>query len=400
MAHSCLFRCANRKSLDFFGFKTEKAYMLRYLKKPVFDDLFKKIIIITGPRQVGKTTLSKDLLKEFDYYNYDSVSDRKKIHSNDVGFNTKGVVLDELHKMRLWKRWLKGHYDTRTQTHPIIVTGSAKIDTYKKVGDSLAGRYLQFRLLPFDIKELVTHHNDEPEVALENLLNLSGFPEPYLSGSLREYNRWQSTHMDIILKQDLLETETVKNINSLELLVELMTERIGSLISYNSLREDLATDDKTVKRWFNALEDSYVLFKVTPYSKKIARAISKSPKYYFYDVPRAKNEGSRFENLVALSIYKEILFRKDVLGENYGLHFLRDKNQNEIDFLITKDLKPILMIEVKLSDKNLESSFHIFEKSFGPIPKIIIVKNLDRSFTQKNGARVMKASEWLAKMDF
>jgi hypothetical protein len=378
--------------------------MDRYLKKALLKDLFKKIIIVTGPRQVGKTTLSKslksDLSSGFDYYNYDNLQDRKKIHKGDLDFNSRPIILDELHKMHQWKRWLKGHFDTRTAHHPILVTGSARIDTYKKVGDSLAGRYFQFRLFPLDIKELSQISKADPQKSLDSLLELSGFPEPYLSGDVREYKRWRSSHLDIILRQDLLETEAVKNIHSIELLVELMTERVGSLISYNSLREDLQTDDKTVKRWFDALENSYVFFKVSPYSKKINRAISKTPKYYFFDIPRVSNDGARFENLVALSIYKEILYRKDVLGEDYSLHFLRNKNQNEVDFLICHEKRPHMMIEAKLSANNLENSFHIFEKGVGTIPKIILVKKLDRSFTQKNGARVVKASEWLEKMDF
>lgn len=374
--------------------------MERYLQKALLTDINKKILIVTGPRQVGKTTLSKSLLKDFDYYNYDNLIDRKRIHADDVGFNSTAIVLDEIHKMRQWKRWLKGHYDTRVEKKPILVTGSAKIDTYKKVGDSLAGRYYQYRLLPFDIKELSLFSAESSESSLEKLLTLSGFPEPYLANSVREYKRWQASHLDIILRQDLIETESIKNIQAVELLVELMRERVGHLISYNALREDLGTDDKTVKRWFNALENSYVLFKVTPYSKKVNRAISKAPKYYFYDIPRAQNEGSRFENLIAFSIYKEILYRKDILGEDYSLHFLRDKNQHEVDFLITHEKKPILMIESKLSMNNLENSFGLFEKSLGSLPKIILVKNLDRNFTQKDGTRVQKAHEWLEKMEF
>ncbi|MBK9041553.1 MAG: ATP-binding protein [Bdellovibrionales bacterium] len=374
--------------------------MDRYLKAALLKDLSKKIVIITGPRQVGKTTLSKALLRDFDYYNYDNPQDRKRIHQSDVDFSYRPLILDELHKMRQWKRWLKGHFDTRTAIHPILVTGSARIDTYKKVGDSLAGRYYQFRLLPLDVKELVEVSHAEPQKALESIFQLSGFPEPLLSNDVREYRRWRSSHLDIILRQDLLESGSIKSIRSIELLVELMAERVGSLISYNSLREDLGTDDKTVKRWFDELENSYVFFRVTPYSKKINRAVSKAPKYYFFDIPRVVNEGARFENLVALSIYKEILYRKDVLGEDYSLHFLRNKNQNEVDFLICHEKRPLMMVEVKLSDKNLENSFHIFEKGLGVISKIILVKNLDRNFTLKTGIQVLQASRWLEKMDF
>ncbi len=374
--------------------------MDRYLKIEDLDDLQKKIIIITGPRQVGKTTLSQVLVKNHEYLNYDLLSDRKKIHKSDLDFNSTNYIFDEIHKMKNWKKWLKGHFDTRITKNVILVTGSAKIETYKKMGDSLAGRFYQYKLFPLDVKEIVKFNKTSPEKAMDQLLELSGFPEPYLSGSLKEYKKWQKSHLDIILKQDLLETDTVQNIKAVELLIELMTDRIGSLISYNSLREDLGTDDKTVKRWCDQLENMYVLFKITPYFNRSQVAIKKAPKYYFFDVPRVNNEGARFENFVALSLFKEINYRNDFDGENYSLHFMRNKNQNEVDFVICKDKKPQVMIEAKLSDNNLDHSFDIFQKQTGDVPKIILVKKLKKETTLKSGVRVLKASEWLSHMNW
>lgn len=370
--------------------------MERLLKQQILKDLERKIILISGPRQTGKTTLSKSLLKEYEYFNYDKATDQKMIRQSLIPFTEANVILDEIHKMKNWKSWLKGHYDTLENRKAIIVTGSAKLDTFKKAGDSLAGRFFQFRLLPLDIKEVVATTSISSQECLDRLLELSGFPEPFLLNNKADYLRWRSTHLDVILKQDILSLENIKSINSLELLIEMMSERVGSLISYNSLREDLTTDDKSIKRWFEILENSYILFKVTPYSKKINRAISKAPKYYFYDVPRAVDEGARFENLVALSLYKETLFRKDVTGEDYSLHFLRNRQQNEVDFLICHDKKPIHLIECKSSDKNLDNSFELFEKQLGKLKKTILVKKLDRDYTLKDGTKIVKAHEWLA----
>ena len=367
-----------------------------YIKK----DLYKKIILLMGPRQVGKTTLSKSLLKNFVYLNYDNVFDRKQIHKSDIPFDKSDVILDELHKMKNWKKWLKGHYDVRSEKKALVITGSARLDTYKKVGDSLAGRYYQFSLFPLDVKEIVEQRVADSQTALDLLFKLSGFPEPYLSGSEREYKRWRQSHLQIILKQDLIETDTITNIKSIELLVELMTERIASPLSYNSLREDLGTDDKTVKRWCMQLINMYVFFQITPYSKKIKSSISKSPKYYFFDYPRVEDPGDRFENLVALSLYKEITSRNEVFGENYSLHYLRLKRKAEVDFLICKDGKPLLMIECKFSDKNLEYHFAAFEKSLGPVPKIILVYHLRRETTLKDGTRIVAAHKWLSEMNF
>ena len=372
--------------------------MERYLKKAIQIDLFKKIIIITGPRQVGKTTLSKNLITDYEYLNYDNVLDRKKIHKSDLNFNKINYIFDEIHKMKNWKRWLKGHFDTRDIKNVMLVTGSAKIDTYKKVGDSLAGRFYQFRLFPLDIKEITEKTKMKSEIALEKILELSGFPEPFFLDNKNEYKKWQKSHLDVILKQDLSEIGSVHHIKSIELLTELMTERVGSILSYNSLREDLATDDKTIKRWCYLLEDMYVLFKIQPYFTRSKVAIKKSPKYYFFDIPRVVSPGARFENLVALSLFKEIHFRNDVLGENYSLHYMRNKSQKEVDFVICQDKKPILMLEAKLSDNNLDHAFAIFQKQTGDIPKIIIVKNLKKKTTLKDGTQVVFAHEWLAKM--
>lgn len=379
--------------------------MDRYLKKAITEDLNKKIVLISGPRQVGKTTLAKALLAnkldtQAPYYNFDLPKDRKLIMQDQVSFDDGPLILDELHKMKQWKRWLKGHYDTRQSSHPIVVTGSARLDTFKKVGDSMAGRYFQFRLMPLDVKELVHKLNMNPGEALEKLLKLSGFPEPFLADSEKTYRRWQSSHLDIILRQDLPQTENLRSLSSIEVLIEMMTSRVGSVLSYSSLREDLQTDDKSVKRWLTALENNYVFFKLMPYASKIQRALSKAPKYYFFDFPRAESPGARFENLVALALYKEILYRKDVEGENYSLNYLRNTNKNEVDFLICKDKKPLMMIEAKLSENNLTNSFDTFASQLGDIPRIMVVKELHKPYRMSNGVQVVRAADWLAKLDF
>lgn len=374
--------------------------MERYLKKAILRDLNKKIILITGPRQVGKTTFSKALVQDCEYLNYDNVIDRKKIHKSDLNFDNTNYIFDEIHKMKNWKRWLKGHYDARKKQNIILVTGSAKIETYRKMGDSLAGRYYQYRLFPFDVKEVVKNSKIKPKVAIDHLLELSGFPEPFLSGSKNDYKKWQKTHLDIILKQDLLESESVQHIKSVELLIELMTERVASPISYNSLREDLGTDDKSIKRWCDLLEDIYVIFKIQPYFSRSQSAIKKAPKYYFFDIPRVVDAGARFENLIAISLYKEINYRNDSMGENYSLHYMRNKNHKEVDFVICNNKKPVAMIEAKLSDNNLTNAFSIFQKQTGDIPKYILVKNLKKNTTMKDGAKVVSAAEWLARMEW
>jgi predicted AAA+ superfamily ATPase len=303
--------------------------------------------------------------------------------------------------MKKWKQWLKGIYDTEIKTN-FLVTGSARLDTHKKVGDSMAGRYFQYRLMPLCLKEFAQNKHRTPKENLDNLLQLSGFPEPFFSSSESFYKKWRKTHLDIIVKQDISETETIKRITDLEFLIELMKPKVGSTLSYKSLCEDLLTDDKTVKRWLTIFENSYLLFKITPYSKNILHSTKKAPKYYFYDFPRIDDLGARLENLVALSLLKEIYFLNDTEGEDYSLHFLRDKDHHEVDFLIAKNKKPIIAIEVKTASTEISSGFlkltNQLQLQFPGLKRIQLVKNLDRDFSNKAGIHVKNLENYLASL--
>ena len=374
--------------------------MKRYLEEYIQKDLKKKIILITGPRQTGKTTLSKMLKGTYDYFNYDNAEDRLGVLEKSWDRSRELVIFDELHKLKNWKAWLKGVYDTERIPPSIVVTGSAKLDTYKKVGDSLAGRFFQFRLHPFDLKELQHGHTPgNPEKDLDNLLETGGFPEPFLEGSQTFYNRWKKSHLDIILRQDLMDLENIQQISSVEILIQLLKRRVGSPISYRSLAEDLQCSDKTVKRWLSVLETMYVVFKVTPFHKNISRSLLKAPKYYFYDTGQVVgDQGTKLENLVACALLKEIHFREDCLGEQRNLYYLRDKDGREIDFLITKNEAPSLMIEVKWKGADLSVNFSSFAKYFKAVQKIQLVRKLNREKSFMDGSQVRMAHNWLAKV--
>ncbi len=381
--------------------------MRRNIEKFILNDLKRKIVILSGPRQCGKTFLSRQLsTKESVYLNYDILDDRKIIIKRDWDITQKLVIFDEIHKMKKWKAWLKGIADQTQRKYDILVTGSAKINTYKKVGDSLAGRYFYYRLYPLDLKEI--RQNDRLNLKatsakqnLERLLSVSGFPEPYLANDVGYYRRWQQTHLDIILRQDILETESVRNIKQIETLTLLLTERVGSLLSYNSLREDLSTDDKSIKRWIDILENSYVVFRIYPFvHKSLTRGLKKAPKLYFFDIGRVTDPANRIENLVALSLLKEIHLRMDTLGEIFDLHFLQNKQKNEIDFILTKDRKPYMMIEVKESDTQASANFAYFEKALPGLKKVQLVKNLIQTRRTAQGVLITPLADWLEKMDF
>lgn len=374
--------------------------MDRYIKSSSCADLARKIVIIMGPRQSGKTTLAKSLCSSRDYYNYDTLNDRQAISDQSWDRDKELIIFDELHKMREWKRWLKGIYDTQGIPPQLLVTGSAKLNTFKKGGDSLAGRYFQFRLHPFDLKELVRFLKETPEKLFEQLWHCSGFPEPYLNGSATYYKRWRATHIDIILRQDLIDLYTVHDLNAIENLILLLKSRVGSSVSYSNLARDLQKDVNTVKRWLLMLEDLYIIYRVTPYSKKISRSLLKEPKFYFYDHCYAENgDAAKLENIVANALLKELHYIYDTRGESVALHYLRTKDGRELDFLVCIDHQPSHMIEIKLSDGKPAKSFQHFAKFLPGAKKLQLVKKIERDKSYPDGLAVRSLIPWLVRLD-
>jgi len=370
----------------------------RSIFKNVETDLKKKIILLTGPRQSGKTTFSAQF-GNADYLNYDNPEHRIRIKDQEWDRASSLIVFDELHKMDNWKLYLKGIFDVEGIPPSIFVTGSSKLDVFRKVGDSLAGRFFRYRMHPFDLKEVHQQLNASPEELLDKMLKVGNFPEPLIAGKDSFYRRWKKTHMDIILRQDLIDLSVIQDIPKLEHLIEILKRRVGSTISYSNIARDIEKDPNTVKRWIQLLENLYIIFKVTPYSKNVSRSLLKDSKYYFYDVGQVIGDSQKLENIVACALLKECHFQEDVSGYDSSLHFLRTKDGKEIDFLTVVDNKPTMLIEVKESDKNLSPNFDYFLPLFQDIKAFQLVKNTDRNTNFKNGCRLEKLSEWLIKFN-
>ncbi|MBI2712498.1 MAG: ATP-binding protein [Bdellovibrio sp.] len=378
--------------------------MQRYLSTPLNELLGNKFVLLTGPRQVGKTTLAKSLSADSAYYNYDIRKDWGVFRNSQWDRDKKLVIFDELHKMKKWKLWLKGLYDEGlTQKQKFLVTGSARLDIARKMGDSLAGRFFSVRFHPLDLKELRGFNSSQSQTlheAYTKLLKVGGFPEPYFQGTDRFYNLWSRTHNDIILRQDLISLTAVRDLDGIANLAELLAERVGSTISFSSLAQDLQRDDKTIKQWLGLLEQLYVVFRVNPYAKNIVRGLKKAGKYYFYDCARVRGEEpQKLENLVALALKKEIEFQEDINGVRGALQFIQTKEKNEIDFLVTQNNRPAHLIEVKLSDASPSRNFHYFSDLFPKCRQVQLVLNLDREYSSKEGIEIRSALDWLAKLD-
>jgi uncharacterized protein len=341
--------------------------------------------------------MARMLTQSSDSLNFDFPPHRLDIKKRSWDRKKELVIFDELHKMRGWKSWLKGVYDVEGPTPAFIVTGSARMDVSRKSGDSLAGRFFEYHLHPFDLKEAAGEV--DPADAFERIMTVGGFPEPFLENDRSFYDRWRRSHTDMILRQDLIDLESVRDIVAVETLVELLRHRVGSPVSYSSLARDLERDPGTVKRWLMLLESLYVIFPVRPFHHNIARSILKEPKYYFFDTAFVEGGvGPRFENLCACALLKEIHRVAECFGRDVRLHYLRTKDGGEIDFAIMEKGKPVRLIEAKHSDPKPSRSFGHFAGFFSEVQLTQIVRQIDKEKTYPNGVEIRAALKWLTDL--
>lgn len=376
--------------------------MQRQILSLIQNDLPQKMVLLSGPRQCGKTTLSKQLASDFVYLNYDNAQDRHFLAKGEWDRTKPLWIFDEFHKMRKWKSWLKGVFDTKAAQISMMVTGSARMDTYKRGGDSLAGRYFSYRLHPFTVAEL--KEQMPAEDALQRILQVGGFPEPFLRNQETFARRWRRSHLDTILREDLFDLEKVRDIRSIEILVDLLRTRVGSGVSFSSLATDLQVSVPTIKHWLQILEDLYIIFAVRPYHRNITRSLLKEPKYYFYDTGAvaevSENPGPVLENAVACGLLQGLQFLEDQTGRRTNLCYLRDKEKREVDFLATIDENPVQMIEVKWSDDAFSPALLHFQKYLPAVPAFQVVYKLDRPRSTATGIQMTSAASFLKSIDF
>ena len=365
-----------------------KRYLLEELTSHYRNN--RQMIFLSGPRQVGKTTVAGMLGESFranQYFNWDNQTHRETILqgpdaiSTELGLDRLQAELplcafDELHKYRDWRDFLKGFFDQYEERARVLVTGSASLATFRRGGDSLMGRYFPYTLHPVSVAECVGlpgRHakgglvNGQPEPIEDDQWNalwkFGGFPEPFLKADQRFYNRWRTLRTEQLFREDLRDLTRIQELSQVEILAGLLRRQVGQLTSYSYLAKAVRVSVDTIRRWIVTLESLYFCFTVKPWHNNIARALRKEPKYYLWDWSQVDDPGARAENMVANALLKAVHWWTETGAGDFGLHFIRDKQKREVDFLVTRDQQPWFLVEVKAGSKTgLSDSLRYFQQ--------------------------------------
>lgn len=394
--------------------------MVERIYNQILKDHFlneKNMAFLAGPRQSGKTTTAELYKPETtSYWNWDDADDRPLLRSSPQRFlqalakrepaGVSVLILDELHKNKKWKRWLKGFYDKHRHEYEIIVTGSARLNIFRRGGDSLLGRYYLYRHHPLSLGELekgkwttslFRHPSESSKSTFNSLYRFGGFPAPFLAGRGTSHNKWLRMRTELLIREDLRDLSKIEDLAAVELMTQLLNTRAGGLLNYQKLAHDLDVSVDTSRRWIRILENLYYLYLVPPYSHNIKRALKKMPKVFLWDWSAIEDSGARFENMMASHLLKSVHYWTDSGLGSFELYYVRDKQKREVDFLVTKDKKPFLLVEAKTTEEKLSPALVHYSALLKPEFSVQVVMN---KTPQKKGIGESKPLDVLAAHDF
>jgi predicted AAA+ superfamily ATPase len=373
--------------------------MRRSIEPLIQADLPRKLVLLTGPRQVGKTTLARHLEEaagSATYLNWDVPADRAVLQRQSWPVSSRLLVFDEIHKMVGWKSWLKGVVDGRPAGQQLLVTGSARMETFRQSGDSLAGRYFAYRLHPVSVREWCEATQATPQQALDHLLQRGGFPEPCLADDAIQAERWRAQYLTDLVREDVLEFSRVQEIGAMRLFVEVLRDRVGSPLSLASIARDLAISPTTLQRYLDILRALFIVFTVQPWHRNIARALLQSPKVYFFDTGLVRGgDGPRLENAVAAMLLKHVHWLCDARGRQTSLHYVRTKDGAEVDFAVAEEGELTQLVECKWADPHPHRALTRFAVDFPQVQAVQIVREL-RQEEDLGRVQIRQAAAWLA----
>ena len=381
---------------------------------------YRQMVFLSGPRQVGKTTLGESCGSVCLNWDDDDVK-RTIVAGQSETVNRYGlagmsesdkvVVFDEIHKYARWKQFLKGFYDVYGRNLRIIATGSAKMDVYKKGGDSMMGRYFPYRMHPFSVAELldVTLPGEElirrpRELAREEweaLVRFGGFPDPFVKRDVRFSRRWQALRFEQLTKVDLRDLTKVAELDQLAALAEILLHRSGEQLVYKNLGNEVGVDEKTAKKWIKTLKGLYFGFEVRPWFHNVENSIRKTPKWFVRDWALIEDAGKRAETFVACHLLKAVEFWTDLGYGDFSLNYVRNKRKQEVDFLVARDNRPWFLVEVKSGDEHLSASLGAFQRQTGARHAFQVVLDadyIDRSCFDYTAPTVVPAKTFLSQL--
>lgn len=382
----------------------------------------RQMAFVSGPRQVGKTTTCRNLADE--YLNWDNTDDRALIVkgpatiAEKIGLNTLAksrtvALFDELHKFGRWKQFLKGFFDTYADNVSILVTGSSRMNVYRRGGDSLMGRYFLYHMHPFTVAETVYQNLPNPDkiirppkqISKDNfsaLWNHGGYPEPFLKRDRRFSRRWQNLRLQQLLREDVRDLTQIHQLDQLELLVKLLMIRSGHQLIYSNLASEIQVSIDTVRRWVVTLCNLHLGFLIRPWFKNVSRSLRKEPKWFLRDWSPIEEVGEKAETFIACHLLKAVEGWNDMGLGDFQLGYLRDKNQREVDFVVVRDGKPWFLAEVKNADNTLSPSLKYFQKQIkAPFAFQIIIEAdyVDADcFASQNRPMVVPAKTFLSQL--
>jgi predicted AAA+ superfamily ATPase len=323
------------------------------------------------------------------------------------------VLFDELHKYRGWKQLLKGFFDTYSDQVRIVVTGSSRMDIYRRGGDSLMGRYFLFRMHPFSVAETVSKDPPDPKrivrppkrvkaTDFDALWQHGGYPEPFLKRDPRFSRRWQSLRLEQLVREDIRDLTQIQQIDQLEMLVKLLVDRSAHQLVYHNLAKTVRVSVDTVRRWVNVLRDLHLGFLVKPWFKNVSRSLRKEPKWFLRDWASIKDPGDRSETFVACHLLKAVEGWSDMGLGTFELGYLRDKEKREIDFVVVQDGVPWFIVEVKHRDESKSASLKYFQDQIkAPLAFQVVIESdyVDADcFARRRGPVTVPARTFLSQL--
>lgn len=355
---------------------------------------FRQMAFVSGPRQTGKTTSCRQCASH--YLSWDILEDQRVILKGPASLadrleldrprsNRPIVVLDELHKYSKWKSFLKGFFDGYGDKIQILVTGSSRLDIYRKGGDSLMGRYFLYRMHPFSVGEIARTEGRNTPIAKaleigasdwEALWTFGGFPEPFLNRNARFSQRWQSLRMQQFTKEDLREMTQVQELGSIEVLAHILAERSGHQLILSSLANETNVSVDTISRWLSLFEHMHYGFRLRPWFKDVANSLRKEPKWFLRDWSAIADPGQRAETFVACHLLKAVEGWTDLGLGQFELSYIRTKQKKEVDFLVIRDRKPWFLVEVKNANTVISSALTAFHRQLKTAHAFQVVLNL------------------------